>query len=58
MKYIKSKLIDLPRPFRLWWGKCFIYMLGKLGTDEFYNDINLHNELNVWIKTNGKPYKK
>ena len=55
MEYIKSKLIDLPRPFRIWWGKCFIYMLGKMGTGEFYNDINLFNELDIWIKANGKP---
>lgn len=30
-------------------------MLGKIGTDEFYNDINLFNELSYWIETDGKP---
>jgi hypothetical protein len=58
MKYIKSNLINLPRPFRVWWGKCFIYMLGKFGTDEFPNDINFYNELKLWLDEKGKPNKK
>jgi hypothetical protein len=58
MKYMKSKLINLPRPFRIWWGKCFIYMLGKIGTDEFPNDITLYNELKLWLDEKGKPNKK
>jgi hypothetical protein len=35
--FIKGKLIFLPRSFRIWWGKCFIYMLGKTGTHEWYD---------------------
>ena len=58
MKYIKSNLVNLPRSFRMWWGKCFIYMLGKNGTDEFQNDINLYNELKIWLDEKGKPNKK
>jgi len=54
-KLIKENLIMLPRPFRLWWGKVFIYMLGRIGTDEFYNDIVLYTELDKWIKTGGRP---
>lgn len=52
---MKSLLIKLPRRFRILWGKAFIYMLGRVGTDEFYNDINLFNELSHWIETDGKP---
>jgi len=55
---IKKNLIKLPRKFRIWWGKMFIYMLGTIGTDEFPNDITLYNELRLWIDTNGKPNKK
>ena len=54
-KYIKSKMIDLPRSFRIWWGKCFLYMLGKIGTHEFNDDIILYNELKRWVDTKGKP---
>ena len=53
--YIKSKMIDLPRSFRVWWGKCFLYMLGKIGTHEFNDDIILYNELKRWVDTKGKP---
>jgi hypothetical protein len=56
MKYFR--LINLPRSFRIWWGKCFIYMLGKIGTHEFYNDITLYNELRLWLDEKGKPNKK
>jgi len=52
MKYIISNLINLPRPFRIWWGKCFIYMLGKHGTYEFQNDVTLYNELRLWLDEN------
>ena len=55
---LKSKLIDLPRPFRIWWGKCLLYMLGKFGTHEFDNDITLYNELKLWVDTKGKPNKQ
>lgn len=58
MNWIKSQLIKLPRQFRIWCGKVFIYMLGKIGTDEFLNDIILYNELRLWIDNNGKPNKK
>ena len=54
-KFIKSKLIKLPRPIRIWWGECLLYMLGKFGTREFDDDIILYNELKKWIDTNGKP---
>jgi hypothetical protein len=33
-------------------------MLGKIGTDEFINDINLYNELKLWLDEKGKPNKK
>lgn len=52
MNYIKSKLINLPRSFRIWWGRCFVYMLGKFGTDEVATDINLFNELRWWVDNN------
>ena len=55
LKIVKENLIKLPRPMRIWWGKVFIYMLGKLGTDEFYNDMILYNELRKWIDTDGRP---
>jgi len=54
---MKGLLIKLPRKFRLWWGKVFIHMLGKHGTHEFVNDINLWNELRIWLDANGKPNK-
>ena len=52
MIWIKQKLIQLPRVFRVWFGRCFIYMLGKHGTDEFKTDIHLYNELRKWIDQN------
>lgn len=52
---IKNNLIHLPRSFRIWWGKCFLYMLGKIGTDEFTDDMLLFNELKLWVDTKGKP---
>ncbi len=48
--FIKTSLIKLPRPIRVWWGKYFLYMLGKIGTNEWYNDIVLYKELELWIK--------
>jgi hypothetical protein len=48
-------MIDLPRSFRIWWGKCFLYMLGKVGTHEFNDDIILYNELKRWVDAKGKP---
>jgi hypothetical protein len=54
-RYIKSKLIDLPRPLRIWFGKCFLYMIGKHGTHEFRDDIILYNELKRWVDSKGKP---
>lgn len=52
---VRSNLINLPRKFRIWWGKVFILMLGKMGTHEFYDDLILYNELRCWIDKNGKP---
>lgn len=57
-KIIKEQLIKLPRKVRIYYGRIFLYMLGKVGTHEFYNDITLYNELKLWIDTNGKPNKK
>jgi hypothetical protein len=57
-KYIKSKIIYLPRPFRIWWGKCFLYMLGKVGTREFKDDVILYNELHRWVENEGKTKSK
>jgi hypothetical protein len=56
-KIIKENLIKLPRWFRILYGKVFIYMLGRIGTNEFENDIILFNELRLWIDTKGKPTK-
>jgi len=55
---IKENLIKLPRSFRIFFGTIFIYMLGRIGTDEFENDITLWNELRLWIDTKGKPNKQ
>ncbi len=55
---IKKILIKLPRRFRLFFGNIFIYMLGRIGTHEFENDIVLFNELRLWIDTKGKPNKQ
>ena len=52
INYIKRKLVYLPRPFRIWWGRCFLFMLGKNGTQEFQNDITLFYELKRWINNN------
>jgi hypothetical protein len=55
---MKSLLIKLPRRFRIWWDTIFMYMLGRCGTHEFRNDINLYNELRLWIETKGMPNEK
>lgn len=52
---IKNNLVNLPRQFRIYFGRVFIYMLGKVGTHEFTDDIILYNELRKWIDSNGKP---
>ncbi len=52
---IKRNLILLPRSFRIWWGKVFICMLGRMGNGEFNDDIVLYVELDNWIKKGGKP---
>jgi hypothetical protein len=31
-----------------------MYMLGRIGTDEFVNDIVLYNELKLWVETHPK----
>ena len=51
-RWLKGKLIDLPRSFRIWWGKVFIWMLGKHGTDEFNDDMELFNVLRKWLDDN------
>ena len=48
----------LPRKFRIYFGKIFLYMLGRIGTREFNDDIVLFNELSLWVKTKGKPNGK
>jgi len=55
---IKKNLVKLPRWFRIFFGNIFIYMLGRIGTHEFENDIVLFNELKLWIDTKGKPNEK
>jgi hypothetical protein len=57
-KIIKNNLVRLPRKFRIYFGKMFLYMLGRIGTHEFNNDIVLYNELSLWVKTKGKPNEK
>lgn len=57
-KIIKNNLVRLPRKFRIYFGKIFLYMLGRIGTHELYNDIVLYNELSLWVKTKGKPNEK
>lgn len=52
--HIKARLILLPRRFRVWWGKTFAYMLGKVGTDEFNDDFVLYCELKRWLSDNEK----
>jgi len=49
---IKNNLVRLPRNFRVYFGKLFIYMLGRVGTNEFTDDIILYNELRKWIEAN------
>ena len=49
-KLIKRNLIHLPRKIRIFFGRCFIYMLGKHGTNEFKKDIYLYLELKKWIE--------
>lgn len=38
--------------FKVFWAKVFIHMMS---IENFQNDIVLHNELELWIKTNGRP---
>jgi hypothetical protein len=52
---MKKYLIFLPRRFRIWWGRCFLFMLGKGGTHEFEDDLILYNELKKWVDSKGKP---
>ena len=55
MHFIKNNLVRLPRSFRVFYGKVFMYMLGRIGTDEFVNDMVLYNELKLWVETQGSP---
>ena len=57
-KIVKRLIIRLPRKFRIWWSRVFIYMLG--GNSEAWeitNDITLYNELRLWVDKNGRPNK-
>jgi hypothetical protein len=51
---INRNLVLLPRSFRVWWGKVFLYMLGRMGNGEFETDIVLYVELDNWIKKGGE----
>jgi uncharacterized protein YfaT (DUF1175 family) len=55
MEWIKNNLCRLPRRYRVWFGKIFIYMLGTIGTHEFKDDIILYNELKRWVDSRGMP---
>jgi hypothetical protein len=52
---IKGNLVKLPRQFRIYFGRVFMYMLGRIGTHEFVDDMILYNELSKWVKSKGKP---
>ena len=56
MKEILNKLplYKLPMCIKIFWAKVFIRMFKGFG-DTFDNDIILYNELNLWIKSNGRP---
>lgn len=49
---IKKNLIFLPRKARVYFGRVFLYMLGRLGYDEFPLDIPLQMELKKWVELN------
>jgi len=51
---MKKHLHKLPFRFKLWWAKQLAYMFKGFGPT-FPDDIVLHNELNLWIETKGKP---
>ena len=44
----------LPMWFKIWWAKQFLKMFRGFGPT-FNDDIVLFNELELWIKTNGRP---
>ncbi len=54
-KFIKANLVNLPRNFRIYFGKVFMYMLGTIGTHEFKDDMILYIELKRWVDSKGKP---
>lgn len=49
---MKKYLIRLPRKFRVWWGRQFLYMLGDLKRNEFNKDITLYTVLYAWLEGN------
>ena len=51
---MKKYYYKLPFRFKLWWAKQLLYMFRGFGAT-FNDDIDLYNELSLWIKTNGKP---
>jgi hypothetical protein len=51
---MKKYYYKLPFWFKLWWAKQFIAMFRGFGPT-FDDDLILYNELESWIKTNGKP---
>lgn len=50
---ILTKLVRLPRPFRVWWGTMFMWMLGDW--KEVRDDIALYNRLKEWVDAKGRP---
>lgn len=50
----KLPLYKLPMWFKLLWAKAFLRMFRGFGPT-FDNDIILYNELQLWIKKNGRP---
>ena len=46
-QFILSRLIRLPRSFRVWWGSVFLWMLGDWR--EVGKDIVLYNTLKKWV---------
>ncbi len=52
-RMILTKLVRLPRPFRVWWGTMFMWMLGDW--KEVRDDIALYNRLKEWVDAKGRP---
>ena len=52
-RIILTKLVRLPRSFRVWWGTMFMWMLGDW--KEVRDDIVLYNRLKEWVDAKGRP---